>query len=101
MANIPFYILFGKKNDNYFYIANTNPVIWAVDIRKVKPFMDRYSAEYAVLRDYDNYQAIKANLNNGRSIHTTINYLHKLLTSISVIYYICIDYKNVSLIRFY
>jgi tRNA (Thr-GGU) A37 N-methylase len=40
MANIPFYILFGKKNDNYFYIANTNPVIWAVDIRKVKPFMD-------------------------------------------------------------
>jgi hypothetical protein len=65
MANIPFYILFGKKNDNYFYIANTNPVIWAVDIRKVKPFVDRYSAEYAVLRDYDNYQAIKANLNNG------------------------------------
>jgi hypothetical protein len=65
MANIPFYILFWKKNDNYFYIANTNPVIWAVDIRKVKPFVDRYSAEYAVLRDYDNYQAIKANLNNG------------------------------------
>lgn len=64
--NNNFCILYGKKDDNLYYIANTNPVIWNPDIREAKCFFNRYIAECAVLRDYDNYnyfmKMIKSNV---------------------------------------
>ena len=50
-----FCILYAKKDDNLYYIANTDPIIWNPDIREAKRFYNRYSAECIVLRDYDNY----------------------------------------------
>ena len=64
--NSNFCILYGKKDDNLYYIANTNPVIWNPDIREAKCFFNRYLAECVVLRDYDNYnyfmKMIKSNV---------------------------------------
>lgn len=56
------YILYGIKDDQKFYIMNTNPVVWASDIRQSKTYPKRYNAEYSILRDYDNYRAIASQL---------------------------------------
>lgn len=55
MNNSNFCILCGNKDDNFYYIVNTNPVVWNPDIREAKCFYNRYLAECVVLRDYYNY----------------------------------------------
>lgn len=56
MSNDKFYILFAIKDNQLYYISNTNPIIWSPDIRVSKCFTNRYSAECVVLRDYENYR---------------------------------------------
>ena len=56
MANDKIYILFAIKDNQIYYISNTNPIIWSPDIRASKCFINRYSAECIVLRDYENYR---------------------------------------------
>ncbi len=56
MANDKIYILFAIKDNQLYYISNTNPIIWSPDIRASKYFLSRYSAECVVLRDYENYR---------------------------------------------
>ncbi len=58
MASNEIFILFGVKDGKIYYVANTNPVIWFPDIRNAKIFYNRYTAEYSILRDYNNYRAI-------------------------------------------
>lgn len=60
-----YYILFGKKDDNIFYINNTNPVLWSPLIQYAKIYTDRYTAEYAVLRDWYNFRHISDSIDNG------------------------------------
>ena len=52
-----FCILYGKKDDNLYYIANTNPVIWNPDIREAKCFFHTSLSHSAVLRDNDYYNS--------------------------------------------
>lgn len=58
-----------KSNDggvtDTYYIANTNPIIWTENKNNAKIFVNRYSAECNILRDYDNYTYIKKQINNG------------------------------------
>lgn len=59
-----YYILFGIKDDKIFYINNTNPILWTSDINYAKIYSDRYTAEYAVLRDWYNFRHISDNIEN-------------------------------------
>ena len=52
------FILYGTKDNEIYYIGNTNPVIWSSGIKEAKTYLIKYTAEYHVLRDYDNYQVI-------------------------------------------
>ena len=57
-----YYILFGMKDNNVFYISNTNPILWTPDINFAKIYTDRYTAEFAVLRDWYNFRHISDNI---------------------------------------
>ena len=60
-----YYILFGKKDENIYYITNTNPVLWSPLIQFAKIYTDRYTAEYAVLRDWYNFRHISDQIDAG------------------------------------
>jgi hypothetical protein len=60
-----YYILFGKKDNNIYYVCNTNPILWSPVIQQAKIYTDRYAAEYAVLRDWYNFRHISDNIDNG------------------------------------
>ena len=60
-----YYILFGTKDSNIFYINNVNPVLWSPEINHAKIYTDRYTAEYAVLRDWYNFRNISDNIDLG------------------------------------
>ena len=64
--NSEVYILLGVKDNNFYYISNTNPVMWTSDIRESKRYHSRYSAEVDILRDYDNYRTISSLIGNGK-----------------------------------
>ena len=53
-----YYILYGTKDNLNYYIANTNPIIYSGNLSDSKIYYSRYTAEFDVLRDYDNYRAI-------------------------------------------
>lgn len=59
-------ILFATKDNDIFYISNTNPVIWSSDIKDSKLYYTRYTAEFEVLRDYDNYKSISTLISNNK-----------------------------------
>ena len=61
-----YFILYGTKDNDTFYISNTNPVIWTSDIKESKLYHLRYTAEFEVLRDYDNYRSIISLINNKK-----------------------------------
>lgn len=61
-----FFILFGTKDDVVYYINNTNPVIWDHNIEKSKLYFSKFSAEYDILRNYDNYKIISNLINNNK-----------------------------------
>ena len=56
------YVLFATKNDRIFYISNTEPFIWSSEISQAKLYDSRYSAEYDILRKYENYISITKQL---------------------------------------
>lgn len=64
--NNEYFILYGTKDKETYYISNTNPVIWTPDIKESKKYYTRYSAEFDVLRDYDNYKSITNLINNNK-----------------------------------
>lgn len=64
--NNDFFILYGTKDKDTYYISNTNPVIWTSDIKESKKYYSKYSAELDVLRDYDNYKSISGLINNNK-----------------------------------
>lgn len=64
MNNNSYFILYGLKDNDKFFVSNTNPIIWNDNLEDAKKFLDRYSAEYAILRDYDNYRNISKQLSN-------------------------------------
>lgn len=59
------YILYGVKDGRKFYICNTSPVIWTSDPNQVKNYINRYGAEYDVLRDYENYKCVSKLIESG------------------------------------
>ena len=61
-----YFILYGTKDKDTFYISNTNPVIWTSDMTESKLYYLRYTAEFEVLRDYDNYRSIISLINNNK-----------------------------------
>lgn len=61
-----YFILFGSKDNDTFYISNTNPVIWTSDIKEAKIYNLRYTAEFKILRDYDTYKYISNLINNNK-----------------------------------
>lgn len=64
--NNTFFILFGTKDDVVYYINNTNPVIWDHNIEKSKLYFSKFSAEYDILRNYDNYKIISNLIDNNK-----------------------------------
>ena len=52
------YILFAIKDARRFYIANTEPFIWAPEMKDAKVYSSRFGAEYDILRKYENYMSI-------------------------------------------
>lgn len=65
MANNRFFIIYAIKDNTIYYVANTNPIIWTGDIRQSKIFFNRYSAEYSILRDYDNYRYMSSQIESN------------------------------------
>ena len=63
--NNSYFILYGLKDNDKFFVSNTNPIIWNDNLEDAKKFLDRYSAEYAILRDYDNYRYLKKQIESG------------------------------------
>ena len=60
------YILYGENYDNFrYYIANTNPIVWNMDINYAKRYSSSKSAEYEIIEDYNNYRDIKKLKENG------------------------------------
>lgn len=59
-----FFILYGTKDKETYYISNTNPVIWNSDIKLSKKYYTKYSAELDILRNYDNYKSISSLIEN-------------------------------------
>lgn len=59
------YIIIGIKEDSVFYISNTHPIIWSGIKSQAKIFIERFVAEYTVLRDYDNYRYLKKQIVSG------------------------------------
>lgn len=58
MMGSEFFILYGIKNNEIFYITNTSPIIWTMNLFQAKRYYDRYTAEYSILREYDNYRIV-------------------------------------------
>ena len=54
-----FFILEAKKENNSFYVSNTDPIIWTSDIKNSKCYSTEDRASSDILRDYNNYHAIK------------------------------------------
>lgn len=63
--NSNYYVLFGMKDNTYFFVCNTNPILWTPLIQQAKFYDDRYNAEYAVLRDWYNFRQISDSIDNG------------------------------------
>ena len=63
------YILFAIKDERRFYIANTEPFIWAPKMEDAKVYSSRFGAEYDILRKYENYMSIYNQL-QSRVIHS-------------------------------
>lgn len=61
-----YFILYGTKDKDTFYISNTNPVIWTSDMVESKLYHLRYTAEFEVLRDYNNYRSIISLIDNKK-----------------------------------
>ena len=61
-----FFILYGIKDNEIYYISNTNPVIWTSDIKESKQYYSKYSAELDILRDYDNYKSVSSLMSNNK-----------------------------------
>lgn len=57
--NNRFFIVKAMKDDFSFFISNTDPVIWTNDIKNSKCYTTFDKACNDVLRDYNNYHAIK------------------------------------------
>lgn len=54
-----FFILEAKKENNSFYVSNTDPIIWTSEIKNSKCYSTEDRASGDILRDYNNYHAIK------------------------------------------
>jgi hypothetical protein len=54
-----FFIIKAMKDDYSFFISNTDPVIWTTDITNSKCYTTFDQASNDILRDYENYHAIK------------------------------------------
>lgn len=65
MNNYSYFILYGVKDNDKFFISNTHPIVWGNSLEDAKKFIDRYSAEYTILRDYDNYKYLSMQKENG------------------------------------
>lgn len=76
-----FFILYGIKDNQIYYISNTNPVIWSPEIENSKLYFSRYSAEFDILRDYDNYKSVSSLINNSKLdalyVASIVNYKEK------------------------
>ena len=59
------YILYGVKNSTKYFITNINPILWSPDINCAKIYNDFNSAKFSILRDWDNYDYILGQINNG------------------------------------
>lgn len=60
-----YFVLYGTKDKDEYYIGNTNPIIWASNLLDAKKYYNRYSAEYDILRDYDNYRFMTKQIDNN------------------------------------
>lgn len=60
-----FYILYGMKADDKYYISSIDPILWSSSSNEARRYENRYSAEYDVLRNYDNYHFFKNNIKSG------------------------------------
>ena len=54
-----FYVLYGTKDNNKYYISNIDPITWGSTVLNAKRYTSRYAAEYDILRNYYNYNFIK------------------------------------------
>lgn len=59
------FILYGEKDERKYYIRNTNPVIWTTNILNAKIYSNDNVAKCDILRDYDNYKNINAQIQSG------------------------------------
>ena len=66
MSNNQFFILYGIKENDIYYISNTNPVIWTSEIEQSKLYFSELSAKISILRDYDNYRIISNYIDNKK-----------------------------------
>ena len=59
-----YFILYANKDNTSYYIANTNPIIYSQNLSDSKLYYSRYTAEFDILRDYDNYRAVAKQIEN-------------------------------------
>lgn len=63
--NSVYYILYAMLNDIKYYISNTNPILWTNTFLEAKTYLSSKNAEYDIIRDYYNYNAIKKTMAEG------------------------------------
>lgn len=76
------FILYAVKDNEIYYISNTNPIVWSSNIIESKIYYSKYSAELDILRNYDNYRYISKLFDNNKldSLYVAvidINYIEK------------------------
>lgn len=76
------FILYAQKDNEIYYISNTNPIVWSSNIIESKIYYSKYSAELDILRNYDNYRSISRLFDSNKldSLYVAvidINYIEK------------------------
>lgn len=59
-----YYVLYAVSNDKKYYVSNTNPILWTNVFLEAKTYIASRNAEYEIIRDYYNYNAIKKFISN-------------------------------------
>lgn len=60
-----FFIIYGTKDNEIFYVQNLNPILWSSNLKLSYCFNDYHKAEYSILRDYDTYHSMKKMLSDS------------------------------------
>lgn len=65
MSMDKYYILYGTKGKDIFYIKNLDPIIWDYDISYAKRFTDSKSASNSIMDSYSNLVELSSNIQRG------------------------------------